>query len=106
MYDPLRTKTKVVFYSAVVFVFGLGMASGLGWTSPSYAMPTVNEAPQVAAEAVQTALDLSQAFTNLADAVTHAVVRIEARRPAPQTRQQLPEGLRGFFDNAAACKHA
>ena len=99
MYDPLRTKTKVVFYSAVAFVFGLGMASGLGWTSPSYAMPTLIDAPQIAAEAVQPALDLSAAFTNLADAVTPAVVRIEARRPAPQTRQQLPEGLRGFFDN-------
>ena len=41
MYDPLRAKTKVVFYSAIAFVFGLGMASGLGWTSPSYAMPTL-----------------------------------------------------------------
>ena len=99
MYDPLRTKTKVVFYSAVAFVFGLGMASALGWTSPSYAMPTIIEAPQIAAEAVQPALDLSEAFTNLADAVTPAVVRIEARRPPTRVRQQLPEGLRGFFDN-------
>ena len=96
MYDPLRTKTKVVFYSAVAFVFGLGMASGLGWTSPSYAMPTLIETPQIAAEAVQPALDLSEAFTNLAEAVTPAVVRIEARRPATQARLQLPEGLRGF----------
>ena len=99
MYDPLRAKTKVVFYSTVAFVFGLGMASGLGWTSSSYAMPTLVETPQVAAEAVQPALDLSQAFTNLADAVTPAVVRIEARRPATQTaRQQLPQGFREFFD--------
>ncbi len=34
----------------------------------------VTEKTQVAAEAVQPALDLSQAFTNLADAVTPAVV--------------------------------
>jgi serine protease Do len=61
-------------------------------------MPTLVEPPQVAAEAVQPALDLSQAFTNLADAVTPAVVRIEARSPAPQGRQQLPEGFRNFFD--------
>jgi len=98
MYDPLRAKAKVVFYSAVAFVFGLGMASGLGWTSPTYAMPTLVRTPQVTAEAVQPALDLSQAFTNLADAVTPAVVRIEARRPAAQGNQQLPQGFREFFD--------
>jgi len=99
MYDPLRAKSKVVFYSAIAFVLGLGMASGLGWTSPSYAMPTLIEAPQVAAEAVQPALDLSAAFTTLADAVTPAVVRIEAHRPPTQTRQQqLPQGFRDFYD--------
>ena len=98
MYDPLRTKTKVVFYSAVAFVFGLGMASGLGWTGPTYAMPTLIKTPQVAAESVQAASDLSRAFTNLADAVTPAVVRIEARRPATQAGQQLPQGFRNFFD--------
>ena len=95
MYDPLRTKTKVVFYSAVAFVIGLGMASGLGWTSPTYAMPTLIETPQVAAEAVQPALDLSEAFTNLADAVTPAVVRIEAGRPPTQAAQPGARSGRG-----------
>jgi serine protease Do len=98
MYDPLRTKAKVVFYSALAFVFGLGMASVLGWTSPTYAMPTLMETTQVDPEAVQPALDLSQAFTNLANAVTPSVVRIEARRPATQARQQRPQGFREFFD--------
>lgn len=99
MYDPLKAKTKVVFYVAVAFLFGLGIASGLGWTSPSHAMPTIAEAEQVSAEAVQPALDLSAAFTNLAAAVTPAVVRIESRRPAPtSSREEVPESLRRFFD--------
>ncbi|MDA0311654.1 MAG: trypsin-like peptidase domain-containing protein [Gemmatimonadetes bacterium] len=98
MYDPLRAKAKVVFYSALAFVFGIGMASGLGWTSPSYAMPVINELPQVSAEAVQPALDLSAAFTNLADAVTPAVVRIESRRPVTTARERVPEALRQFYD--------
>jgi len=98
MYDPLRAKAKVVFYSAIAFAFGIGMASGLGWTSPSYAMPVINEIPQVSAEAVQPALDLSAAFTNLADAVTPAVVRIESRRPVTTARERVPEALRQFYD--------
>jgi serine protease Do len=99
MYDPLRAKAKVVFYSTITFVFGVGLASGLGWTSTSQAMPVIDEAPQVAAEAVQPALDLSAAFTNVADAVTPAVVRIESRIPARKaTQQQVPEAFRRFFD--------
>jgi len=99
MYDPLKAKAKVVLYSALAFVFGVGMASGLGWTSPTHAMPSVTEAPQVSPEAVQPALDLSGAFTNLAEAVTPAVVRIESTRPGVVTpTTQVPEAFRRFFD--------
>ena len=41
MYDPLRAKTKVVFYSVTAFVVGLGLAAGFGWTENSLAMPTI-----------------------------------------------------------------
>ena len=99
MYDPLKAKAKVVLYSAVAFLFGLGMASGLGWTSTSHAMPAITEAPQVSPEAVRPALDLSAAFTSLAEAVTPAVVRIESRRPpVERTGQQIPDAFRDFFD--------
>ena len=73
MYDPLKSKAKVVLYTAVVLVAGAGVASAAGWTSASYAMPVVDEAPQVSPDAVRPALDLSEAFRNLADAVTPAV---------------------------------
>ena len=98
MYDPLRAKVKVVLYSAIAFVFGLAITSGLGWTSKSYAMPLIEETAQISPEAVKPALDLSQAFTNLADAVTPAVVRIEARRPVTATNQEVPDAFRRFFD--------
>ncbi|MGD8600494.1 MAG: trypsin-like peptidase domain-containing protein [Gemmatimonadota bacterium] len=102
MYDPLRAKAKVVFLTAVAFLFGLGVASGLGWTSVSNAMPAITTAPQVSEEAVRPALDLSEAFTNLAEAVTPAVVRIESRRMASRATanpgvQPDPELLRRFF---------
>lgn len=53
------------------------MASTMGWTGPSYAMPAITQVPQVSEEAVRPALDLSDAFANAAEAVTPAVVRIE-----------------------------
>ena len=99
MYDPLRAKAKVVLYSGIAFLFGLGIASGLGWTSTSHAMPVITEAPQVSPDAVRPALDLSEAFTSLAEAVTPAVVRIESTRAAVrQTNQQVPDAFRDFFD--------
>jgi len=99
MYDPLRAKAKVVLYSAIALLVGVGVASGLGWTSTSYAMPAITEAPQVSPDAVRPALDLSAAFTNLAEAVTPAVVRIESRRQATeQSGQQIPDAFRRFFD--------
>jgi serine protease Do len=97
MYDPLKAKARIVAGMAVVLLFGVGIASGLGWTSTSHAMPPIVEGPQVAESAVQPALDLSRAFTNLADAVTPAVVRIESRRTAPASNTRQDQ-FRQFFD--------
>ena len=99
MYDPLRSKAKVAISTGVAFVFGLSLASGLGWTDVTHAMPPIREAPQVSESAVKPALDLSEAFVNLADVVTPAVVRIESLRPARTARrQQVPDAFRRFFD--------
>ncbi len=87
MYDPLRAKMKIVFFSTVASLFGLGIASTLGWTGVKHSMPVIETEPQVPVDAVQPALDLSDAFVNVSDMVTPAVVRIEARRQA-QTAQE------------------
>jgi serine protease Do len=104
MYDPLRDKARIVFWSAAAFLTGIGIATGFGWTQTSMAMPAVEEAPQVTEAAVRPALDLSDAFVNVAEVVTPAVVRIEAtRRPSgdddgeSQDMQGVPEPLQRFF---------
>ena len=98
MYDPLGAKGRTIAFTVTVFAGGLLLATGLGWTSSSHAMPPLTETDQVSASAVQPALDLSQAFTNLADAVTPAVVRIETRRTVQGRNQAVPEQFRRFFD--------
>jgi serine protease Do len=99
MYDPLKAKTRVVLVAGTMGVLGLGLATGLGWTSTSHAMPPVSEASQVSEAAVKPAMDLSAAFTNLAEAVTPAVVRIETRRTVTRpSRREVPEQFRRFFD--------
>ena len=80
MYDPLRAKAKVAFYTAAAFLFGLGIASGLGWTGVSDAMPAIDNQSQIPESAVRPALDLSDAFVSIAEVVTPSVVRIETRR--------------------------
>ena len=92
MYDPLRDKMKVVFYSTVACLFGLGIASAFGWTGVTHSMPVIETEPQVSVDAVRPAMDLSDAFVNVSEMVTPAVVRIEARRHAPNT----PEASRLF----------
>jgi serine protease Do len=98
MFDPLRSKAKIALYTVVAFLFGLGLASGMGWTGSSYAKPAINEVPQVSSAAVKPAQDLSDAFINLAGAVTPAVVRIESRRPVSADERQMPDIFRRFFD--------
>ncbi len=100
MFDPLRAKGRVILTIALGFIGGLGLASGLGWTGPTYAMPSVAQAPQVSEEAVRPALDLSEAFANAAEAVTPAVVRIEvtSTRRITARSMRIPEEFRPFFD--------
>ena len=88
MYDPLRSKMKIVFFSTVACLFGLGIASAFGWTGVTHSMPVLETQPQIPVEAVQPALDLSDAFVNVSEMVTPAVVRIEARRQAPAAQEQ------------------
>ena len=95
MYDPLRAKSKVALYGGVTFILGLGIASGLGWTRSSLALPVVDEKPALSVQAVQPAVDLSEAFVNIADLVTPAVVRIQSRRPARET-SRVESPLRFF----------
>ena len=94
MYDPFRAKVKVAFFTLAASLMGLGIASGLGWGGVSHAMPTIGNEPQIPVQAVQPALDLSDAFVNVADVVTPAVVRIEARRQAPRAASQRSRLLR------------
>ena len=98
MFDPLRFKTRVALYTVTAFILGIGGASAMGWASP--AAPVVTLIPQVSDAQIQPALDLSEAFVNIAEAVTPAVVRIEADRPATLASQgqRLPEEFRQFFD--------
>lgn len=83
MYDPLRAKMRVTFYSLLACLLGVGIAAGLGWTGTSHVMPVIDTEAQIPAQAVQPALDLSDAFVNVSETVTPAVVRIEARRQRP-----------------------
>lgn len=81
MYDPLRKKLKIALITVFSCLSGLGIASGIGWTNtaPRNALVTSSEA-QIPNQAIQPALDLSDAFVNVAETVTPAVVRIEARK--------------------------
>lgn len=98
MHDPLRAKAKVVLYSGATFVGAMGLAAGLGWSQSTSALPTIDESPRVSAAAVRPALDLSDAFVNVAEVVTPAVVRIEATRiVAAPAAEDVPEPLQRFF---------
>jgi serine protease Do len=103
MVDPLRTKLKLLAFTAVAAVTGFAAAGALGWTSLT-AMPSLVDQPQVSEEMVAPAVDLSNAFINIAEAVTPAVVRIEVERPvrvAGRGQGQMdsfPEEFRRWFN--------
>ena len=90
IYDPFRAKVKVAFFTATAALMGLGIASAIGWNGVSHAMPVIGTEPQIPIQAVQPALDLSDAFVTVAQTVTPAVVRIEARRRSPSAASPRP----------------
>ena len=93
-YDPLRAKARVITLTGLGAFLGIALASGLGWIpNDGRTMPTVDEGAAVSASDVQPALDLSEAFTNLADAVTPSVVRIEATRRVPRAQARAIPGI-------------
>ena len=94
MFDPLRTKMKVLSYVALAFLIGVGVASGLGWTRDAVATPAITEAPQVPEEAVRPARDLSDSFVRVAEVVTPAVVSITTRR---MVRATTNDPFRSWF---------
>ncbi len=96
MYDPFKAKAQVAFSVAASFLLGLGIASQLGFVDRPYALPPVQTAPVVPQAQVQPALDLSQAFVNVAEAVKPAVVRIEVTRRQTRTSGS-PQGFERFF---------
>ncbi len=96
-YDPLRAKAKVAVFTAMGVVAGLGIASGLGWTHPAANIPALDDEAQITTASVKTALEVSEAFTTVSEAVTPAVVRIESKRTVEHTAQRIPAPFREFF---------
>ncbi len=85
MYDPLIAKTRVALSVAACTLLGLGVASQFGFAGAPPPSVVVDTAPRLAASSAQPALDLSEAFVNVADAVTPAVVMIGATRQRPRS---------------------
>ena len=94
MFDPLKTKMRVIFYVALAFLVGVGVASGMGWTQDAVATPAISVAPQIPAETVQPARDLSESFVRVAEVVTPAVVSITTRR---MVRAASDDPFRNWF---------
>ena len=94
MFDPLRTKMRVLLYVALSFLVGVGVASGLGWAEDAVATPVISDAPQIPAEAVQPAHDLSESFVKVAEVITPAVVSITTRR---MVRAASSDPFRNWF---------
>ncbi|HEX7052115.1 MAG TPA: trypsin-like peptidase domain-containing protein [Longimicrobiales bacterium] len=97
MMQRIRIRLGLLVLVPTAFVFGLGLADGLPWSHGSQAVQSAAATVPDRAD-VREASELSTAFVAIADAVTPAVVRIEAERlGAAPSAGTLPPGFREFF---------
>jgi len=87
---------KVLAAIAALVILGLGVASSVGRT-PRRAVPASLQATVPHSENVRRVVELSDAFIAISEAVTPAVVRIQAERVGRPGHRFLPPGLRDFF---------
>jgi serine protease Do len=97
MTDSNRRLGKLLFPGLLSLLLGLALASGRVRPDPSPALPLL-QSTLGGTVALREATGLSEAFVAIAEAVTPAVVRIQAERPAPAAgSSQVPPEFRDFF---------
>lgn len=99
MLDPVRAKARVIGVTAAAFFGGVLLASGMEWTTGSYASSLLQGTPD--ASDVAPMAELSESFISISEAVTPAVVSIRVERIAPGGNRNIPENVpepfRRFF---------
>ena len=99
MLDPVRAKLRVLGITAVTFVCGVLLASGMQWTTGVEAAVLLQQLPDRAQ--TRPMAELSEAFVAVSQAVTPAVVSIQtARVVGPRERQraqEIPQELRDML---------
>lgn len=95
-YDPLKAKAKTGLGVAISLLFGLGLASQLGFADAAFSGLQLQTTAQLSPAEVKPALDLSEAFVNVAKVVTPSVVKLEVTvtRPTDRSAMRLSELFR------------
>jgi serine protease Do len=89
------SRTKLVSLAVLAFVGGIFFASSMEWTERLFAQGGAR--PR--AEQVQTLADASNAFVSISEALTPAVVSVQAERITRGTaRRQMPQGVPPGFE--------
>src|SRR5690606_7611020 len=96
MDDRTVRRSKFLLLVPVAFILGLGVASGLDWPAGGHAAPVL-QTTLAGRSQVREVVELSEAFTAIAEAVTPSVVRIEVERSGRRLPAAVPPGLRDFF---------
>lgn len=100
MFDPVGAKARIIGVVAASFVGGVMLASGMEWTTGSYAATLLQDAPQP--QDVRPMAELSESFISISETVTPAVVSIRVERVARGSGngavpENVPDAFRRFF---------